>query len=96
VKREFRHRTGEDIEACPSCKNRQHFIGLSQQVAEDLCEVWVRCICGYDATEGRSGDRMEDVMGSLDAGNLVCALENCWNEPLRRRGHPTVGDERNA
>jgi len=94
VKREFYHRTGKGVEACPDCKNRQRFIGLSQQVAEDLCEVWVRCICGYDATQGR--DRMEDVMGSLDSANLVCALENCWNEPLRRRAGPTVPGEQDV
>lgn len=93
MKRPFRHKTGEGVEACPGCENRQQFIGLSQQVSEDCCEVWVRCVCGYDATEGRPGDRMEDVMGSLDADNLVCALENSWNEPLRRRGASTVRSE---
>ena len=94
MKRSFKHKTGEGIEPCPDCKNREQFIGVSQQVAEDCCEVWVTCACGYDATEGRPGDRMEDVWGSLDAGNLYAALESCWNEPLRRRGGPTVPAER--
>lgn len=88
--RAFSHKTGDGVEPCPECKNRQHFIGEARQIAEDCCEVWVICVCGFDPTADNTADRMEDVWGSLDAGTLSCALENCWNEPLRERSVQTV------
>lgn len=79
AKRAFRHKTGDGIEPCPKCANRIAFVGLSQQVAEDLCEVWVTCKCGYAPGPEH---RMEDVWGSLDPETLSCALQNCWNAAL--------------
>jgi hypothetical protein len=92
-RRAFNVKNVDDIEPCPKCGNRERFVGMAQQVAEDLCEVWIVCVCGYDPTEGRSGDRMEDVWGSLDGATLACALSNCWDEPLRERSAPTVRAE---
>lgn len=78
-KRTFRHKTGEGIEPCPKCSNRQEFVGHSMQVSEDCCEVWISCKCGF---EPGPGHRMEDVWGSLDTGTLSCALQNCWNQGI--------------
>ncbi len=89
-KRSFSHKTGDGIEPCPECQNRQQFVGRSQQFSEDCCDVWVVCACGFDPTAEDTGNRMEDVWGSLDADTLYAALENCWNQPLRERRTVTV------
>lgn len=70
------------MEACPKCGNRQDFVARSAQVAEDLCEVWIKCKCGFDPTEHRTEFRLEDVWGSLDEGTISNALDT-WNMPLR-------------
>ena len=44
---------------CPKCGNRLEFVINSQQVAEDCCEVWAQCVCGF--TPSKEG--FEDVMG---------------------------------
>lgn len=67
---------------CPSCGNTIRFIGRSQQVMEDLCEVWIECKCGHDPTQGNSGDRMESVWGSLDKQTLGIALDGTWNRMI--------------
>lgn len=81
-KRTFRHQTGEGIEPCPKCTNHQEFVGVTQQVAEDCCEVWIVCKCGYDPSQGNDRYRLEDVWGALDAPTLSCALHNCWNAAI--------------
>lgn len=35
--------TNRDMNPCPKCGNRRAFKIVSQQVAEDLCEVWAEC-----------------------------------------------------
>lgn len=80
------------VPPCPECQNDRHFVARSEQVAEDLCEVWVTCHCGFDPTENRTGSRMEDVWGSVDPDNIVAAMAYCWTELLRepteaREGH---------
>jgi len=72
--RRFNIRGGK-VSACPKCGNDTQFIAVSQQVAEDCCEVGIKCICGFEHPDSR----MEDVMGSLDRETVECAMNNCWN-----------------
>ena len=70
--------TKGNVEPCPKCGNQKSFAAHSQQVAEDLCEVWIVCTCGLDPSLG-SGDRMEDVWGSLDKETILEAV-GVWND----------------
>ena len=67
---------------CPNCGQNRKFVVRSEQVAEDCCEVWVKCPCGYNPTEGDSGDRIEDVWGMVGPEIAVSALTNTWNMPI--------------
>jgi hypothetical protein len=68
-------------EPCPQCQNREHFTARSSQCAEDACEVWVECACGFDPTAEAGLYRVEDVWGSLDVPNILTALD-VWNERI--------------
>lgn len=70
------------VEACPRCGNRREFTVHSEQVAEDCCEIWVQCVCGYSHA---SDDRLEDVWGGTGDDQVMAAL-TCWNE--------AIGDQR--
>jgi hypothetical protein len=70
------------IAECPKCKNNTEFVARSEQVMEDGCEIWIVCKCGYDPTAEKTGSRMEDVWGSLGKGEILCALDCTWNEPI--------------
>lgn len=64
---------------CPKCGNQVRFTIVSQRVAEDCCEVWARCECGFE----HDGDyRLEDVWGGCHDDNARAALA-CWNETER-------------
>lgn len=84
-RRAFNHKTGEGVAPCPTCGNHRSFVARSNQIAEDLCEVWIVCVCGFDPTAEAGEKRMEDVWGSLDPPTIWAALENCWNEPLTEK-----------
>lgn len=77
------------ITPCPKCGNNSLFTARSQQVGEDICEVWVACQCGYDPTKGNTDHRVEDIWGSLDQDTVMCALLNSWNYPLAQQ-HPAA------
>lgn len=84
----FNIKKGNDtITPCPKCGNNSSFIGHSEQVAIDGCEIWVVCQCGYDPTILRTSYRLEDVFGALDNDNLLAAL-GCWNDVLRDHPEP--------
>ena len=71
------------VEPCPKCGNNLLFNILSEQVAEDSCDVWAECaVCGYDPTSGKEGHRLESVWGGTDDNNCIWAVE-CWNEEIR-------------
>ncbi len=78
------------IEPCPKCGNDREFTAISSQCAEDLCEVWLECVCGHDPHGPL--ERMESVMGELDKGSVVAAA-SCWNEAIcrARRGAEKEG-----
>lgn len=69
------------VTPCPKCGNNTEFTGQSEQVAEDGCEVWVVCLCGYDPTAQDPGYRFEDVWGGVDDDNMMAAL-SCWNDAI--------------
>lgn len=69
------------VTACPRCGNNTKFTAHSSQCAEDCCEVWVECECGYDPTAENTLYRLEDVWGSIDSGTVRAALD-CWNEAI--------------
>lgn len=65
------------IRPCPECGNVKEFTAHSEQVAEDMCEVWVSCKCGH-----APGERIESVMGEIDKDTISNAL-SCWNEAVK-------------
>lgn len=71
----------DSIEPCPKCGNNTTFEACSAQVAEDLCNVWVECVCGYDPTCENSLYRYEDVWGGV-TGNTVGGALDCWNSAI--------------
>lgn len=77
----FSLKENTQIEKCPKCGNNTEFTAKSEYCAEDCCEVWVVCKCGYDPTAYKIGHKMEDVWGSLDKGNIYAALD-IWNEEI--------------
>jgi DNA-directed RNA polymerase subunit M/transcription elongation factor TFIIS len=59
--RKINFKPNDVVEKCPKCGNNTAFTIHSQQVAEDYCNVWAVCKCGYDATAEDTGNRIEDV-----------------------------------
>lgn len=79
--RNVRFASNRMIVPCPKCGNNEEFTAYSRPIAEDCCEVWVECKCGYDPTEGDSGARFEDVWGGTTDENVAVAID-CWNSEL--------------
>lgn len=75
---------------CPKCGNNTKFTVHSERCAEDCCEVWAICECGYDATEFEWGSRMEDVWGSTDDANCQMAIQYTWNELLEKENDRAI------
>lgn len=73
--------TRGSVQPCPKCGNAKSFVAVSQQVAEDGCEVWIECSCGHDPHG--PFDRMESVMGQLDKDSILDAL-GCWNDAVEK------------
>jgi hypothetical protein len=69
---------------CPKCKNDTDFFVLSDYCAEDCCEVWIQCKCGYDPTACNTYYRMEDVMGAINKPNIITALQS-WDLAIKNR-----------
>ena len=67
---------------CPKCENNIKFKAKANQVAEDLCNVWVECICGFDPTLENTNYRYEDVWGEMSKDTINLALD-CWNDGIR-------------
>lgn len=78
--KKFNLNQNTSIEPCPKCGNNTSFVAHSQQVAEDCCDIWIVCKCGFDPTLENSNYRMEDVWGSLGKEEILCALDCTWNE----------------
>lgn len=80
----FKVAENSQIEKCPKCGNNTSFTGKAEQVAEDSCEVWIVCSCGYDPTADDTSHRMEDVWGSLDKETILAAIQSSWNYPIEQ------------
>jgi hypothetical protein len=85
MSRKIKINPNPNVRHCPKCGNNTEFEVFSQQVAEDYCNIWAQCICGYDPTDGDSGNRIEDVWGGCSDENCLWAIDVTWNgiiEPL--------------
>jgi hypothetical protein len=78
----FNIKNNGSICACPKCLNDKEFICKSRQVAEDCCEVWVECKCGFDPTFGNGMKRLEDVWGERGRGQIVTCLD-IWSDEIK-------------
>ena len=74
------------ITPCPKCGNNREFTARSMQVAEDYCEIWLECSCGFDPTAENTMLRVEDVWGSLDDDNIHFLIAE-WNHMDSVRHH---------
>lgn len=77
--RKVKFKENSDIIPCPECGNKIEFIARSEQVGEDICEVWIECKCGFNPFKG--GDGLEDIWGGVDDDNVYWAI-NEWNDLL--------------
>jgi hypothetical protein len=82
--RKIVYKKNEFIKECPKCGNNTEFTIHSDYCAEDCCEVWAVCKCGFDPTaEGKGwGNRYEDVWGGCSDENCQAALLCSWNETI--------------
>lgn len=80
----------DTVAKCPKCENNTEFEVHSSQVAEDCCEIWVVCICGFDPTSEPLGSRYEDVWGGTGRAEILMALD-CWNYEIREELHEEMG-----
>lgn len=62
---------------CPKCDNSKDFIIHSCQVAEDCCEIYAVCKCGYKPKD----NEVEDVWGGTSDDNCIDAM-SAWNDSL--------------
>ena len=85
--RRFKLKDSASVSACPKCRNNQIFTAHSDYCAEDCCEVWVVCECGYDPTTDAPGSRFEDVWGGVHVGNILTAID-CWNDAIAENAKP--------
>lgn len=79
TQRKVAFKPASDICPCPECGNKTIFTIKSEQVAEDYCNLWAECICGYT----HDSDYMfEDVWGGVDNDNVMIAIK-CWNDAIQ-------------
>lgn len=72
----FHFKPEAHVAPCPTCSNAKDFYLVSEQVAEDGCEVFLRCVCG---TQPQGDYALEDVWGELSPENAIAAKAE-WNE----------------
>ena len=82
--RKVKYKPNEFIKPCPKCGNNTEFKIHSDYCAEDCCEIWAVCKCGFDPTEEEKGygNRLEDVWGGVDDNNCQDAITFSWNDTL--------------
>lgn len=79
--RRFKIKENTKYMKCLKCGNNTEFTAHSSQCAEDQCETWVVCKCGYDPTENKTLYRYKDIWGGICNGNILIALD-CWNDAI--------------
>jgi hypothetical protein len=82
MRRNFTVKNG-GIEPCPQCGNALEFVGIAERCAEDCCNCWIECKCGYDATAADHGERLEDVWGEISKDTLPAMIQ-IWNELIQK------------
>jgi len=70
------YKWAEPRQACPSCGNRHEFVCVAEQVAEDLCEVWIQCKCGH---KPHSDYHVEDVWGDVGPEMAAMCIRHSWD-----------------
>lgn len=83
--RKVKYKPNDIITPCPKCSNNTEFTIKSEQCAEDCCEIWAVCKCGYDPTsheEAGSGNRVEDVWGGCSDDNCQTAIRFSWTDTI--------------
>jgi len=87
TKRKVKFKSGNYIQKCPKCGNNTDFTIISDYCAEDCCEIWAECKCGYDPVDDIPGSRLEDVWGGVNDDNCKAAIEVSWNEALLNKSY---------
>jgi predicted RNA-binding Zn-ribbon protein involved in translation (DUF1610 family) len=78
MERQIQLKENTKVTPCPKCGNNTRFTLRAERCAEDLCETYVVCKCGHEAT---GGDRYENVWGETDNNAALVALD-CWNDAI--------------
>lgn len=81
--RKIKYKENKFIEPCPKCSNNTSFMVYSKQFAEDCCEIWADCECGYSPASIDYRYKVEDIWGGVDDNNCMDAICYSWNEPIR-------------
>lgn len=89
MSRQVKFKKNETIACCPRCGNNTRFIIYLCQTAEDCCEVWAECVCGYDPTAEDTGNRLESVWGGTDDSNVHMAID-CWSNAVLEASEATT------
>lgn len=91
--RSIQFKPNKVIALCPKCQNNTRFVVHSEQCAEDCCNIWAVCKCGYCPTEFDSDAKIEDVWGGCDDDNCKDAIRFTWNEPIEELNQKTPTNE---
>lgn len=81
ARRKIQLKANDKVTPCPKCGNNTKFEVVAERCAEDCCDTWVVCVCGYDPTAEGLGDRYENVWGEVDDTAATVALD-CWNDAI--------------
>ena len=82
-KKAFELKNSSGVAECPKCGNNKQFLGVSEQVAEDCCDIWVECYkCNFNPFQFNSMNCIESVMGELSPANLMMAVDE-WSSLIR-------------
>lgn len=80
--RRIKLKANESVAKCPKCGNNTDFTIYSDYCAEDCCEVWAECKCGYNPTANDTSNRLEDVWGGCDDNNCLDAIRFSWTDVI--------------
>lgn len=84
VSRKIQLKSNNRVTPCPKCGNNTMFTVRAERCAEDCCDTWVVCVCGYDPTGEIPGSRYENVWGEVDESAALVAFD-CWNDAITSR-----------
>lgn len=82
--------SGRGIVPCPKCSNNTHFTIHSEQVAEDICDIWAACTCGFAPIIGTTGNAIESIWGTIEERDMLEAVVYTWNDLLKQKPSASV------